>query len=124
MPDWVVGPPRSGIRSVPCHARVSVSYAPLYQTFFLVADINPCNAPRRQRLTISHEVRYLLLGDRDRLHLDRRCPLRLRATRSSQAWDSDVILASAFPAELLMPTAMVQRDLAGHTSERERSYGI
>jgi Zn-dependent peptidase ImmA (M78 family) len=84
-----------------------------------IIGVNSRHAATRRRFTIAHEVGHLLLHDQDRLHFDRRFPLRLRDTRSSQAVDPDEIAANAFAAELLMPTAMVQRDLAAHTVDYE-----
>jgi Zn-dependent peptidase ImmA (M78 family) len=57
--------------------------------------------------------------ERHPIHVDRRFPVRRRDVRSSQAVDLEEMEANSFAAELLMPAAMLERDLEGKDPDYE-----
>ena len=78
-----------------------------------IIGVNSLHARSRQRFTIAHELGHLALHERQGIHLDRKFPIvRQRDGRSSLAIDPEEIEANGFAAELLMPAAMLENDLA------------
>jgi Zn-dependent peptidase ImmA (M78 family) len=84
-----------------------------------IIGVNELHPKTRQRFTIAHELGHLELHSHDELHIDRNYRIHLRNERSSQAIDPAEIDANAFAAELLMPTAMIIRDLKDQTVDFE-----
>lgn len=77
-----------------------------------VIGVNSSNPKARQRFTIAHELGHLTLHEGHDLILERLVRLNFRDATSSTASDEEEIEANQFAAELLMPRAMVQRNLA------------
>lgn len=67
----------------------------------------------RQRFTIAHEIGHLVLHDQEEVRIDRSFPLRFRSQHSSSAEDVEEIEANAFAASLLMPAALLRREMHG-----------
>ncbi len=57
--------------------------------------------------------------ERNPIYVDGGFPFRRRDVRSSHAVDVDEMEANGFAAELLMPTAMLERDLEGKDPDYE-----
>jgi Zn-dependent peptidase ImmA (M78 family) len=76
-----------------------------------VIGVNTRHAPTRQRFTIAHELGHLLLHQPGEIHLDRNFSVRLRDDTSSQGTKPEEIEANLFAAEILMPSAFLERDL-------------
>lgn len=85
----------------------------------IIIGVNALHSKTRQRFTIAHELGHLRLQGHDPLHVDRDFRILLRNARSSQAVDPMEIDANAYAAELLMPTALLESDLAGHIVDYE-----
>lgn len=81
-----------------------------------VIGVNTQHAPTRQNFTIGHELGHMLLHDLEQLHVDRGFAVRLRNDLSSQGTDDAEREANYFAAALLMPRALLERDLDGHDS--------
>ncbi len=81
-----------------------------------IIGVNALHHPNRQRFTIAHECGHLMLH-RDiitsAVHVDKDFPVLMRDTVSSQATNSIEIQANQFAAELLMPTELLEKALAG-----------
>lgn len=85
-----------------------------------IIGVNASHPKTRQRFTIAHELGHMMMHDeRHPIHVDRRFPVRRRDVRSSQAVDLEEMEANSFAAELLMPTAMLERDLEGKVPDYE-----
>lgn len=84
-----------------------------------IIGVNALHARTRQRFTMAHELGHLCLHSADKLHLDRDFRVAWRDEKSSQATDVSEIEANEFAAELLMPAAMLERDLHGHRVDYE-----
>jgi Zn-dependent peptidase ImmA (M78 family) len=65
----------------------------------------------RQRFTIAHEIGHLVLHEGEEVHVDREFRVKLRSQTSSMAVDIDEIEANAFAAALLMPEALLMKDV-------------
>lgn len=79
----------------------------------VIIGVNKSQKLERQRFTIGHELGHFLLHEYDQLHTDRSgFQLRLRSPKSSEGTDATEIEANLFAAELLMPTAFLERELA------------
>ncbi len=89
-----------------------VSGALLRDEHRTVIGVNALHPDTRQRFTIAHELGHLVLHTGHPVHYDR-APFRinLRNAVSSEARDPEEIEANRFAAELLMPEAMLKRDL-------------
>lgn len=85
----------------------------------IIVGVNALHAKARQRFTIAHELGHLELHSQSELHIDRNFHILLRDEQSSQAIDPNEIEANAFAAELLMPKAMLERDLSGQVVDYE-----
>lgn len=81
-----------------------------------IIGVNSLHHPNRQRFTIAHELGHLELH-RDiitsSIHVDKGFPALMRDATSAKGEDRMEIEANQFAAELLMPMAMVERELAG-----------
>lgn len=90
-----------------------VSGALIRESDRIVIGVNALHARTRQRFTIAHEFGHLILHKGHLSHFDR-APFRinLRNTVSSQAVDPEEIEANQFAAEILMPFALLKRDLS------------
>src|SRR5438105_9436977 len=76
-----------------------------------IIGVNSLHSKVRRRFTIAHELGHLVMHDQDQFHVDRSFPVLLRDGVSSKAVDQFEVAANGFAAELLMPLAMVRRDL-------------
>ena len=81
----------------------------------VIIGVNALHSKTRQRFTVAHELghlelRHLEIKGHDGLHVD--LNFRMRDKRSSQAVDIIEIEANAFAAELLMPTKMIENEIA------------
>lgn len=65
----------------------------------------------RQRFTIAHEIGHLILHEGEEVHVDKDFRVKLRSQVSSAAIDVDEIEANAFAAALLMPEALLMKDI-------------
>jgi Zn-dependent peptidase ImmA (M78 family) len=80
-----------------------------------VIGVNSTHHPNRQRFTIAHEIGHFLLHDQEDFHVDREdCGfvVRRRNEESSTGEDTDEKEANLFAAELLMPVAFLDQDIA------------
>jgi len=77
-----------------------------------IIGVNSRQHPNRQRFTIAHEIGHFLLHTGDKVHVDRGFEVRLRNDESSKGTDNDEKEANLFAAELLMPKAFVEKDIA------------
>src|SRR6266545_5354665 len=77
-----------------------------------IIGVNVRHHENRQRFTIAHELGHFLLHTGDKVHVDRGFEVRLRNDESSKGTDIDEKEANLFAAELLMPRAFVEKDLA------------
>lgn len=79
-----------------------------------VIGVNQSHAPVRQRFSIAHELGHYLNGHEDYSHHESR-PERIQVDARYNMTDPEQRLeieANEFAAELLMPTAMLKRDVA------------
>jgi Zn-dependent peptidase ImmA (M78 family) len=82
-----------------------------------IIGINKSHSPARRRFTTAHELGHLILHAFDSIHVDKAGygsgfgQLKLRDGRSSAGIDPEEIEANFFAAELLMPAAMLEKDL-------------
>lgn len=80
-----------------------------------VIGVNSAHHARRQRFTIAHELGHYVLHGLEKVHYDdksRGFQVHLRSPVSSEGSDRLEIEANAFAAELLMPAAFLEKDLA------------
>lgn len=75
-----------------------------------VIGVNAAHSYRRQRFTIAHELGHLVLHDDQPLHVDRQVVIVGRRNGVVQR-DAREQEADLFAAELLMPDALIIRDL-------------
>ncbi len=86
----------------------------------VIIGVNASHPNTRQRFTIAHELGHLRMHDeRHPIHVDRGFPVRRRDVTSSQAVDVEEMEANGFAGELLMPAAMLERDLEGKDLDYE-----
>lgn len=80
-----------------------------------IIGVNSLHHPNRQRFTIAHELGHLELH-RDLItssvHVDKGFPALMRDSTSAKGEEKVEIEANQFAAELLMPKAMVEGELA------------
>jgi Zn-dependent peptidase ImmA (M78 family) len=78
-----------------------------------VIGVNRVHSGTRQRFTIAHELGHFLLHQGRPVIVDPAIRMRanFRDARSSLATDREEIEANQFAAEILMPAAMVRREL-------------
>ncbi len=83
----------------------------------VIIGVNESHSENRKRFTIAHEIGHMVLHApilKGGVHVDKGFGVRLnRDKRSSLGEDLIEIQANKFAAELLMPTAMIKRDI-GH----------
>ena len=84
-----------------------------------IIGVNALHPKSRQRFTIAHELAHLELHERSGIHVDHKFPIHVRDELSSQAVDLEEIEANSFAAELLMPAAMLEDDLAEYALDYE-----
>jgi len=84
-----------------------------------IIGVNALHPKSRQRFTIAHELGHLELHEPTGIHVDHRFLVRRRDEHSSKAVDREEIEANSFAAELLMPTSMLEEDLAGFEMDYE-----
>jgi Zn-dependent peptidase ImmA (M78 family) len=90
-----------------------------------IIGVNALHSKNRQRFTIAHELGHLALHEGEEVHVDRRFPVVfLRSHKSSEASDVREMEANAFAAELLMPNAMIRKDLGQVTLDYEDDHVI
>ena len=79
-----------------------------------VIGVNSLHHSNRQRFTIAHECGHMLLhrGKGQEVFVDRTYWINRRDDISAQATDPEEIEANRFAAELLMPRALLEADLA------------
>jgi Zn-dependent peptidase ImmA (M78 family) len=77
----------------------------------VVIGVNSHHPTTRQHFTVAHELGHLLLHGPQGVYVDHDFKLRLRSDISSQGVDEEEIEANLFAAELLMPDALLHRDL-------------
>jgi Zn-dependent peptidase ImmA (M78 family) len=77
-----------------------------------IIGVNSRHHANRQRFTIAHELGHFMLHTMDQVHVDRGFEVRLRNDESSKGTDTDEKEANLFAAELLMPKAFLEKDLA------------
>ena len=80
-----------------------------------VIGVNANHSLRRQRFSIAHELGHLCLHQGRPIILDQLVRVNFRDERSSLATDQEEIAANAFAAELLMPEALVEREVRRHS---------
>src|SRR5258708_22690641 len=83
----------------------------------IVIGVNALHHPPRQRFTIAHELGHLVLH-KDKItshvHIDKGFPAALmRDTRSAAGTDTVEVQANQFASELLVPQALLDKELAG-----------
>jgi Zn-dependent peptidase ImmA (M78 family) len=79
-----------------------------------IIGINASHAPPRRRFSIAHEIGHLRLHPGRPVILDQLVRVNYRDEKSSLATDQEEIAANAFAAELLMPEALVVREVDRH----------
>lgn len=77
----------------------------------VIIGANKTHAATRQRFTIAHELGHFLLHGNNQLFVDKVFAIKLRDHHSSEAVSTEEIEANAFAAELLMPAAMILREI-------------
>lgn len=80
--------------------------------------VNEAHHPHRQRFTIAHEIGHFLLHRGQNVYVDGRTEaglkISLRDEEASVGTNPEEIEANVFAAELLMPAAFLERDLASY----------
>jgi Zn-dependent peptidase ImmA (M78 family) len=81
-----------------------------------IIGVNSLHHPNRQRFTIAHELGHLEY-DRDMItssiHVDKGFPVLMRNSNSTTGTEQIEIRANQFASELLMPSALIEQELAG-----------
>lgn len=85
-----------------------------------VIGVNALHSPTRQRFSIAHELGHLRLHQGRKLHVDRNFRTLHRDEHSAQGTDPEEVEANDFAAELLMPSAWLERDLANYEFDYEQ----
>jgi Zn-dependent peptidase ImmA (M78 family) len=80
--------------------------------------VNSSHPPNRQRFTVAHEIGHLVLHKDQHVYVD---SFGGRVNWRDGARDPVEAEANAFAAELLMPRAFVEREVAGAMEEPETS---
>jgi Zn-dependent peptidase ImmA (M78 family) len=83
----------------------------LRQSYGSVIGVNTLHHSNRQRFTIAHELGHFLLHEHDTVHVDRAL-FKHRNELSSAGTNRDEVEANRFAAELLIPQAFLEKDLA------------
>lgn len=86
----------------------------------IVIGVNALHHPNRQRFTIAHELGHLVLHREiitSHVHIDKGFPAALmRDTRSAAGTDTVEVQANQFASELLVPIALLDKELAGRAA--------
>lgn len=86
----------------------------------IVIGVNALHHPNRQRFTIAHELGHLVLHKEkitSHVHIDKGFPAALmRDTRSATGTDTVEVQANQFASELLVPQALLDKELAGRAA--------
>jgi Zn-dependent peptidase ImmA (M78 family) len=95
--------------------------------------VNKKHSRNRQRFSIAHEIGHHQLGHQfvpgEHVHVDRGVQISQRSGRSSEAIDSKEIEANQFAACLLMPKALLEKEVALPVSDEQvtelaRRFGV
>jgi len=87
----------------------------------IIIGVNASHPETRRRFTISHEIGHLLLHSEESFHIDRssegfeRRPIRHKFERNKDSSTGSNRIereANLFAAELLMPVAFIEKDMA------------
>lgn len=81
-----------------------------------IIGVNALHHPNRQRFTIAHELGHLTLHRpmiTTNVHVDKDFPALMRDAASATGTEQIEIQANQFAAELLMPRALIERELIG-----------
>jgi Zn-dependent peptidase ImmA (M78 family) len=87
-----------------------------------IIGVNSLHHPNRQRFTIAHELGHLALHRElitSQVHVDKGFPRLMRDANSAKGEERTEIEANQFAAELLMPKALVEKELAGRQFDIE-----
>jgi Zn-dependent peptidase ImmA (M78 family) len=87
-----------------------------------IIGVNSLHHPNRQRFTIAHELGHLELHKdiiTSSVHVDKGFPALMRDAKSATGEERIEIEANQFAAELLMPKATIERELAGKQFDME-----
>lgn len=82
-----------------------------------IIGINSSHSRTRQRFTIAHELGHLLLHNK-KFFVDKAVKVSFRDKRSSMAIDNNEIEANQFAAEILMPRAMIEKEISKLISKK------
>lgn len=77
-----------------------------------IIGVNERHSARRQRFTIAHELGHFLLHSLSEVRMDVAVQAMYRNARSSEGVAPEEIEANTFAAELLMPAALIEADMA------------
>lgn len=89
-----------------------------------IVGVNALHSTTRQRFTIAHELGHLELHEDGEVHIDRGFRVYSRDQRSSEATDIREMEANAFAAEVLIPSKLLEKDLARLTLDYEDDEDI
>lgn len=81
-----------------------------------IIGVNSLHHPNRQRFTIAHEIAHLELHKEiisKEVHVDKNFPVLMRDPKSATGTDDIEVQANQFAAELLVPKALLDQELAG-----------
>lgn len=81
-----------------------------------IIGVNSLHHPNRQRFTIAHELGHFELHKEiitSSIHVDKEFPRLMRDATSAKGEERIEIQANQFAAELLMPKALIERELVG-----------
>lgn len=87
-----------------------------------IIGVNSLHHPNRQRFTIAHELGHLELHRElitASVHVDKGFPAMMRDTTSAKGEERVEIEANQFAAELLMPRALIEKELSGKQFDME-----
>lgn len=76
-----------------------------------VIGVNSNHSSTRKRFTIAHELAHMLLHPKTGVHLDG-AVIQMRNAKSAEGSDEEEMEANRFAAELLMPSAFLEKDMA------------
>ena len=85
--------------------------------------VNSLHHSNRQRFTIAHECGHLVLH-KGNVHIDKSFRVNRRDASSSQGHQPDEIEANRFAAELLMPFALIMKDLEDYEIDMENEEAL
>lgn len=76
-----------------------------------IIGVNQLHRKTRQRFAVAHELGHLELQHHSGMHIDRNFPMPISSAYLAQAIEACEWEASAFAAELLVPSVLLERDL-------------